>query len=197
MYTVIGGVASRTFRVLWALEELGLAYDHMPAKPRSDEVFQHHDLGKIPVLLDGDVALHDSVAIMTYLADKHGGLTAPAGTHARARQDAMTLWLIDEFDAALWLAARHGFILPPEERVPGIKDSIRTDFARKVDLFANRIAGEFVMGDEISVPDILAVHCLNWAISAKIAHPNEVVDAYAKRLRDRAAFKAVRALAPT
>ena len=37
MYKVIGSRASRGLRVLWMLEELGQPYEHVPAKPRSDE----------------------------------------------------------------------------------------------------------------------------------------------------------------
>ena len=196
MYTVIGSVSSRTFRVLWALEEMGQTYKHVPAGPRSAEAMAHNPLGKIPILLDGSEALTDSTAIMTYLADKHGLLTAPAGTVARARQDATTFWLVDEFDAILWFAAKHSFVLPEEQRVPAIKDSLKAEFGRSVDHFARRISGEFVMGDEITVPDILAVHCLNWAIGAKFPVENEIVNDYAKRVRGRDAFKAVRALAP-
>ena len=84
MYTVIGGVASRTFRVLWMLEELGADYEHRPASPHAEEVTAHSASGKIPVLLDGDAALTDSTAILTYLADKHGALTSPAGSLERA-----------------------------------------------------------------------------------------------------------------
>ena len=195
MYKVVGGVNSRAFRVLWALEEIGAPYTFTAAKPRSPEAFAANPLGKIPALIDGDEVLTDSVAIMTYLADKHGALTAPAGTPDRARQDAKTLWLIDEFDAALWMGAKHSFVLPEPERMPAIKDSLRTDFARQIDRFADMIDGEFLMGDVMTVPDILAVHCLNWAISAKFPQENETVAAYAKRLRARPSFKAVRAQA--
>ncbi len=195
MYDVIGTVASRAFRVLWALEELGQPYKLTKATPRSPEITAHNPLGKIPALLDGDATLTDSIAIMTYLADKHDGLTAPAGTPARAHQDAMTFWLVDEFDALLWTAAKHTFALPEKLRLPEIKDTVRAEFARNVDSFATRIQGEFVMGDKITVPDILAVHCLNWAHSAKFPVENDDVKAYAKRLRARDAFKAVRALA--
>ena len=84
MYRVIGTVKSRAFRVLWMLEELGQPYEMLPVPPRSEEARSFNPLGKIPALVDGDEVLTDSVAIMTYLADKHGGLTALAGTAARA-----------------------------------------------------------------------------------------------------------------
>lgn len=195
MYKVISNVMSRGFRVFWMLEELGLEYEHEPAAPRSPEIRAVNPLGKIPVLMDGDTALRDSVAIMTYLADKHNGLTAPAGTIERAQQDALTFWLVDEFDAILWMAAKHSFVLPKEARVPEIRPALEEEFARNVDLFAARIQGEFAMGDEITIPDILAVHCLNWAIGANFPIQNADVNAYSKRLRARDAFKAVRARA--
>ena len=195
MYKVIGAVNTRAFRVMWILEELGQPFEILTVSPASDAAKEYNPLGKIPALLDGDVALTDSVAIMTYLADKHGGVTAPAGTPQRAKQDAMTNWLLDEFDATLWMAAKHSFVLPKDQRVPEIKPHLRSYFARQVDVFADLMAGEFAAGNTFSVPDILAVHCLNWAVGAKFEHDNDAVKDYAKRMRSRPGFKAVRALA--
>ncbi len=194
MYQVYGSVTSRAFRVLWTLEELGEAYTLIKAGPQSDEIRALNPLGKIPVLVDGDDVLHDSVAIMTYLADKHGGLTAPAGTTARAAQDAATLWVIDEFDAQLWAMAKHGFILPEDQRVPEIRPALRSDLIRKIDMLGERLNGEFLVGDQFTIADILCVHCLNWAIGAKVPMENDTVNAYAKTLRARPAFQRVRAL---
>lgn len=193
MYTVIGGVKSRAFRVMWMLEELGQPYTLVPAAPRSDEARKYNPTGKVPALLDGGDLLTDSVAIMQYLADKHGALTAPAGTIARARQDAMLFWLIDEFDAVLWAAAKHSFVWPEDMRVPAIKDSLKAEFARSAKLLAERLEGPFLMGDAISVPDLLAVHCLNWSIGAGFAPVDEPLGEWASGLRKRDAFKAVRA----
>ena len=193
MYTVIGSVASRAFRVLWMLEELGLSYEHIPAKPQSDEVKAHSPAGKIPVFLDGETALTDSVAIMTYLADKHGALTAPAGTLARAQQDAMTQRIADEFDACLWTAARHSFVLPEDKRVPDVKDSLRWEFARSEARLVRDMGDRpFLMGDEITVPDILLGHCLGWAIMAKFSISEPVLSDYLDRLKARPAYVAGR-----
>ena len=193
MYTVIGAVKSRAMRVMWLLEELGESYKHLPAAPRSEDAFKHNPSGKIPALIDGEAVLTDSVAIMTYLADKHGKFTAPAGTVARARQDAMTLWLIDEFDAVLWAAAKHSFVLPEKLRVPAVKDTLKAEFLRSADRLGNQLEGPFLMGEEMTVPDILAVHCINWSIGAGFPRLNDSVNAWAKSLRDRPAFKAAQA----
>lgn len=192
MYRVIGTVKSRAFRVLWMLEELREPYELVTAAPRSDEAKAFNPLGKIPALVDGDNVLTDSVAIMTYLADKHGGLTAPAGTPARAQQDAVTLWLIDEMDALLWTASKHAFVLPEKLRVPDITATLHKEFARNVDTLAGMLDanGPFLVGKDITVPDLLAVHCLGWAFGAGFpALPDPVKD-YSKRLRARPAFRA-------
>ena len=190
MYTVIGGTKTRAFRVMWMLEELGQPYDLNPAAPRSDEARKYNPSGKIPALVDGDEVLTDSVAVMTYLADKHGALTAPAGTPARARQDAMTFWLIDEFDAVLWAAAKHSFVLPEEARVPAIKDSLKAEFERAASTLSDRLEGPFLMGDQITLPDLLAVHCINWSIGAKFPRVDDKLNLWAKSLRERPAFVA-------
>ncbi|MGY9037848.1 MAG: glutathione S-transferase family protein, partial [Rhodobacterales bacterium] len=146
--------------------------------------------GKIPALVDGDEVLTDSVAIMQYLADKHGALTAPAGTPARARQDALTFWLIDEMDAILWAAAKHSFVFPEEQRVPEIKDSLKAEFARSAANLSDRLDGPFLMGEQVTIPDLLATHCINWSIGAGFARVDDKLGNWAKSMRDRPAFKA-------
>ncbi|WP_299371568.1 glutathione S-transferase family protein [uncultured Tateyamaria sp.] len=192
MYTVIGTVKSRAFRVMWMLEELGQPYTLTDAGPQSETARQHNPLGKIPALVDGEDVLTDSVAIMTYLADKHGALTAPAGTPARARQDAMTLWLIDELDATLWTHTKHSFALPEKLRVPGITPTLHKEFTRSAERYAGWLedAGDFIMGDEITLPDLLAVHCFGWAFGAQFPALPDPIKAYSKRLRARPAFRA-------
>jgi len=189
MYKVIGATRSRTLRVLWMLEELGQPYTHVPVAPRSDEAKAHNPSGKIPALLDGDDTLTDSVAIMTYLADKHGKLTATAGTIARARQDAMTFWLIDEMDAILWSAAKHSAILPEGQRVPAVIASLHAEFSTSAEKLSDALDGDFLIGDSLTVPDILACHCLNWAIGAKFPRTDDKLFRYAKALRERPAYQ--------
>lgn len=190
MYKVIGIGKSRAFRVTWMLEEMGLPFEVVPCGARSDEARKYNPSGKIPALVDGDEVLTDSVAIMTYLGDKHGQLTAPAGTPARARQDAMTFWLIDEMDAILWSAAKHSFVFPAEVRVPAIKDSLKAEFIRAADLLAERLDGPFLMGDQMTHADILAVHCINWSVGAKFPRVNDKLGRWAAEMRERPAFKA-------
>ena len=81
---------TRSVRVLWLLEELGLPHElvSVPFKAPSSEFFvQETPLGKIPTLEDGDVVLCESGAIVEYILERYGeGRLAPAtGSPQRAR----------------------------------------------------------------------------------------------------------------
>ena len=89
---------SRSQRIIWLLEELGLEYDikryerdakTMLAPPSLRKV---HPLGKSPVITDGDHTLAESGAIIEYLVERYGGgrLIPPAGSPERLRY---TYWL--------------------------------------------------------------------------------------------------------
>lgn len=195
MYEVIGHGHTRAFRVIWMLEELGLDYTHRTDAPHSDYVRGHSVLGKVPVLLVDGQALTDSTAILTYLADRHGKLTYPAGTIERARQDGFTNQALDELEGLLWTAARHSFILPKEERVAEIKPALKREVERNALRLAGRIEGPFLLGEEMTIADIVATHCLNWAHSIKFLPEDERLAAYGKRMRARPAFRKAAELA--
>ena len=89
---------SRSQRVLWLLEELGLPYEvrrhQRDAKTRlaPPELRAVHPLGKAPVIEDGDVRVAETGAIVEYLLETHGAgrLRPPAGTEDGRR---FTYWL--------------------------------------------------------------------------------------------------------
>lgn len=69
---------TRSGRIVWLLEELGLSYDlnvleFHPRALKSDEHRARHPLGRVPVLEDGDVRLYESGAIIEYVLSRHGG----------------------------------------------------------------------------------------------------------------------------
>ncbi len=190
MYTVIGGSRSRALRVLWMLEELAQPYEHVAALPRSDDVIAVNPAGKVPVLIEDGTPITDSTAILQYLADKHGGLTHAAGTLDRARQDSLTQFLLDEFDAALWMAARHSFVLPEELRQSAIKDSLKWEFERSQKTLVARMAdGPFLMGEAMTVPDIILTHCGSWAHAAHFPVVEPRLRAYLDRQMERPALQ--------
>jgi glutathione S-transferase len=195
MYTVIGDLKSRAFRVIWMLEELGQPYEHRPEPPRSEAVRALNASGKIPVLLEGEAVLTDSTAILTYLADKHGQMTHPAGTIPRARQDAMTFRILDEIESALWTAARHSFVLPEDKRVPQVKDSLKWEYANSIERLMDELPADYLAGPEPTVPDILLAHCGGWAKAAGFPAQEPRFAEYLRRMRARPAFRRVAEMA--
>jgi glutathione S-transferase len=99
---------SRSQRVLWLLEELGLPYEivryerdpHTMLAPES--LRRVHPLGKSPVVVDGDEVLAESGAIIEALTDRYGAgrLAPPTGTPERLRYH-------------YWLHYAEGSAMPP------------------------------------------------------------------------------------
>ena len=190
MYKLIGSKKSRAFRVLWALEEMELEYEHIASSARADDVRALNPSGKIPVLIEGDNVLTDSVAIMQYLADKHGKLTFPAGTIERAHQDGFTQFACDEMDGTLWTAARNTFVLPEERRVPAIKDALKWEYARSMKTLATRLGTRtYLMGDTFTIADIVTTHSGTWARNAGFDCAEPVVSDYIDRVISRPAYQ--------
>jgi glutathione S-transferase len=80
------GQSSYTRTVRMALAEKGVAYRHDPSQPHSPAVLAANPFGRIPVLLDGPIALYEASAIVRYLDDGFDGpALVPMGTSDRAR----------------------------------------------------------------------------------------------------------------
>ncbi len=195
MLKVIGHPRSRALRVIWLLEELGEPYEVDPLPPRADGLAEFNPDLKVPVLVEDGVALTESVAICTYLADKHGRHTFPAGTLKRAQQDSFTQFAVDVLEGALWTAGKNSFVLPEDIRVPDIKTACRYEFARGLETLERRLGeGPYVMGETFTVPDIIIGHCSGWAVAAKFDLPKDgPLKSYFKRLQDRPAYQAMKA----
>ncbi len=121
---------SRSQRVLWLLEELGLPYElkRYPRDPKSRlapaELKKVHPLGKSPVITDGDLVLAESGAILEYLAETYGGqakgeaaqLLATPGS-AEYRQ--LRFWMhYAEGSLMNWLVMKLVFMTIPRQPMP-------------------------------------------------------------------------------
>lgn len=190
MYTLIGSLKTRAFRVIWCLEELQLEYQHIPAAPRSSEIAAINPSGKVPALKVGDDVIIDSVAICQFLADKHEKLTHKAGTIERAKQDSWTQFAIDDVESTLWTTAKHSFVLPKELRLKEIGKATKFEFDRAMGVFETRLGDQqFLTGDTFTIPDIILTHCANWSQNIKGWEiPQGPVSEYLDRVRQRPAY---------
>ena len=108
MLRLYGTPQTRTFRPLWMLEELGIPYDLVKADfasgdTRSPEFLKINPNGHVPALVDGDLALFESMAINLYLAEKYGRATLwPASEADRARAVQWSFWVMTECEQPLF-----------------------------------------------------------------------------------------------
>ena len=107
MLKVYHAPETRSVRILWLLEELGLPYEvekHALGNPsmRSPEYLAKHPLGRVPALEDGDIILYESGAIVQYILERHAnGRLMPAKDSA-------------DYAAALqWVHFAEGMLMPP------------------------------------------------------------------------------------
>ena len=189
MYKVIGNTNTRTLRVLWAMKEIGLKYEHVQVNAQSVDAKKFNISGKVPTLDANGVNIADSTAIVTYLADKYNQLTFPAGTIERAQQDSFTQFILDELDSILWTAARHSFVLPKEMRVIELKNTLHWEFARSLKVLESRMGtGPNLMGEKFTIPDIILTHIGGWARVAKFDIPDGKLRDYFRRQIKRPAY---------
>lgn len=190
MLTLYGGDASRAFRVKWLLCELGRDFQQDPVRPQSPEIRALNPLGQVPVLKDGDLVLTDSLAILHYLADRADRFTFPPGSPARAHMEARINFVLTEMEAAIWLMAKHGFVLPKDARVPGMRAVAAPDFARGEARLATLLGdAPYLAGETFTIADIVAGQTLSWAKMAKIPPQIQIVTDYLVRLETRPGFQ--------
>lgn len=141
-----------------ALEELGLPYEVVPIDIGRDEQFDPAFLAvspnnKIPAIVDGDVSLMESGAILLYLAEKTGQLLPPRDT--RAYWDVMQwlLWQVAGFGPMLGQA--HHFLKFNRGRSTYAEQRYHTEAMRLYSVLDKRLENrEFVVGDQLSIADI-------------------------------------------
>lgn len=185
---------SRSLRVLWLLEELGLdfeliRYDRTKDFRAPPELAKVHPLGKAPVIVDDDLVLAESSAILRYIDGKYGAGThmPPAGTPARAVAEE---WLdYVESSASLpimiaMLGQRTGGL---NERLQGFADS---QVSATLAYIAGGIGeGPFLMGDQLTLADIQMSYILAVAEMAGVLADQPVIAAYLDRLKRQPAFQ--------
>lgn len=98
---------SRATRVVWLLEELGLAYELeryelAGAGMRTPEFRAMHPMGRVPILEDGDVRLFESGAILEYVLSRHAG----GALRPKVEDAAYPAYL-------QWLHYAEGMLMPP------------------------------------------------------------------------------------
>src|ERR1043165_7648653 len=110
---IYGMARTRAFRALWVAMELGIDYEHIPveigeAGAQTPEFLAINPNGRLPVIVDGDFVLFESLAITMYLAKKHGlGQLYPTSVEGEGRTWQWTLWALNEVDRGVNIWSLH------------------------------------------------------------------------------------------
>jgi glutathione S-transferase len=192
---------ARSFRALWALEELGLDYrlHLLPFPPRllAPDYLAVNPLGTIPLLIDGDVRMTESAAIPQYLATRYGPTPLAVG--------------VDEPDYALWLdwlhrseatltfpqtiVLRYTRLEPEERRVKQAADDYAQWFLSRLRHLTRALADrEWLCAGRFTMADLCVGYALLFARTLNLDHKfSPEITAYWARLSARPGFIAAQA----
>lgn len=158
---------ARSFRPLWALEELGIPYDLklLPFPPRfhAREYLDENPLGTIPLLVDGETRMTESAAMIEYLSMRHGD----GRLSVRPDEAGYGAYLngLVQGEATLTfpqtLVLRYARLEPEDRRQPQVAaDYARWFLARLKGLEAILETSDFVAADRFTGADISVAYAL-------------------------------------
>lgn len=187
-----GTPPTRAIRALWLLQELGLECEIVPVDLRNGEHLNPEFLalnpaGKVPVLVDGNVVVTESVAISLYLAEKcpEKGLI-PSELADRAQMYRWLFFLVTEIEAPLWRIARHTSLYPEDKRLPGDVKLAREEGTQMAAVLENHMQGrEYLAADRMTVADLIAAYTLDWADRAEFLVEAPTLRAFVEKMYAR------------
>ncbi|MBI3524806.1 MAG: glutathione S-transferase family protein [Betaproteobacteria bacterium] len=199
-----GFAPTRALRVQWTLQELDLDFEYVQVDPtkgehRRPEFLALNPAGKIPVLVDDDLVLNESIAIVLYLAEKYpqkGFL--PADLRARADMYRWLLFTATELEQPIWRIARHTHQYPVEKRLPAEIALARQDFLDMAAVMEKHFETRTVLvGESVTVADFVAAYTLDMASMVHLLESLPNLSAYMERMyaRPKAAPRIAQAFA--
>ena len=150
---------------------------------------------KIPFLVDGEIGISESAAIVQHLFRVYGPGTPvflPSSAAAQAVSDEWCYFAMTELDAhSLYLIRRHGYLPEIYGAAPEAVASAKEYFRKQMAAVGARVAGAnpYLFGARIGAADILLTTCLDWAVGYEIPLDRPVLD-YLGRTTSRPTYLA-------
>ncbi|RQR61855.1 glutathione S-transferase family protein [Burkholderia sp. Bp9125] len=187
-----GFAGTRTQRALWGLKELDADFEFvsvnlLQGEHKRPEFLRLNPAGKVPVLVDGDLVIPESAAIVLYLADKYPEKALlPADLAERAQVYRWVMFAVTELEQPLWRITRHTMLYPPEKRLPADIALAREDFVAMAAILDAHLEGRrFIVGDALTIADCVTVYLIDWANELKLIDGFPQLRAYLERLYAR------------
>ena len=183
---------TRSLRALWGLKELDADFEFVPVNltaggHKHPDFLRLNPAGKVPVLVDGDLVLTESAAIVMYLAEKYRdkGLI-PADLKERALAYRWIMFAVTELEQPLWRIARHTFLYPEDKRLPADIALAKQEFAAMAEVLDRHLEGrQFIVGDRSTIADCVTAYLIDWANEQQLIDGYPQLRAYLKRMYER------------
>jgi glutathione S-transferase len=159
MLKIYGTSRSRAVRALWAAEEVGVPYEHVPVpvqEARNADYLKVNPNGHLPAIGDGGVVLFESMAISLYLAEKYGKAPLwPASVADRGRAFQWSFWGMLECEGHIITVFANRMMRPEAERdekaAMAAIEAIKKPLKVLDDALKDR---PFLLGNDFSVADL-------------------------------------------
>jgi glutathione S-transferase len=183
---------TRSIRARWALQELGIDFEPVTVnlkagEHRRPEFLAINPAGKLPALVDGDMVLTESVAIALYLAEKYPERRLlPTDLKERAQVNRWLLFTATELEQPLWRITRHTMLYPEQQRLPADVPIARQEFKAMAAVLEAHMQGRrFVVGDRVTVADLVLAYTLDWANEIELLDGLPQLQGYLERMYAR------------
>ncbi|MEW5849476.1 MAG: glutathione S-transferase family protein [Myxococcota bacterium] len=192
---------TRSTRPRWLLEELGVPYelqrvDLKAGEHKKPDYLKLNPMGFMPTLVDGEMPIFESAAIILHLADKfpEKELAPPVGSPERAAYYQWILFGMATFEPAVYDLHKHTVLFPEAERVPHIVEKARARLRQVYGVLEGALAGrEYFVGNRFSAADVVMGSVATWSRRLEPTRDFPNVEAYCTRMLERPAFKRSRA----
>jgi glutathione S-transferase len=189
---------SRSQRVLWLLEELGVPYEIVRYQRQPDmrapkELLKIHPLGKSPVIVDGDIRIAESGAVVDYLIRRYGqGNGKPAMMPAPDSADfeAYNEWLHYSEGSAMLPLMLNLYVSRLKEAGSPLHPRIDSEIKNHLGYTERALQGrEFFVGQSLTGADIQMSFVAEMAKVFDRLAPYPNLSAWLSRMHARPAFK--------
>ena len=179
---------TRSIRARWVLQELGEEFEAVTVNlvagdHRRPQFLKINPAGRVPVLVDGDLVITESVAIVLYLAERDVQRRfLPRDIALLSQVYRWLMFAATELEQPLWRIARHTALYPEDMRLPAELPLARQDFAEMAAVLERHMKDrQFVVGDGATVADFVMANTLDWANEVRLLGEFPNLKAYLER----------------